>query len=501
MREHRDVLIVFVAVALHAVSLIPYVQYTPDDTFIHLQFAKNLVAGHGFSFNAGEPTYGSTSPLWVLTLSLFGFFSKSLLTLSKVLGVLFALGSIVLFFPLAKEFNEDRRFVCACVIVWSVDAWFLRWAPSGMETALALFLLVLALLLYVRERRVEKRFFLSPVLFGLLTLVRPEAALLFGLSAVDAMCLGRRSVWRIVVSVATYAAILAPWFLFAQFEFGTVVPNTFIAKGGSVPVDLSTWFASALKATETVVSNQLMEMLLVLAGAVFIVKQHGFQFEFYKRSVRHFLAAAWVVLLPSVYVISGLPIVSRYLLLITPPLILLAFLALSTICLHLRLRRSIVSALVTGVVIMIVAQNTVVSWSVIRPHVRSFERAMKECFIPIGQWFAEETPSETVIAARDIGALGYYSERKVVDLGGLVTPEVHPWLKEYSPEELTDRYPSLGLQLPRADYIVYRSKTEDKIGDVAAFYDPIFTKSVASLGISDTPGETYYTVCRITWHP
>jgi len=160
-----------------------------------------------------------------------------------------------------------------------------------------------------------------------------------------------------------------------------------------------------------------------------------------------------------------------------------------------------VSALVTGVVIMIVAQNTVVSWSVIRPHVRSFERAMKECFIPIGQWFAEETPSETVIAARDIGALGYYSERKVVDLGGLVTPEVHPWLKEYSPEELTDRYPSLGLQLPRADYIVYRSKTEDKIGDVAAFYDPIFTKSVASLGISDTPGETYYTVCRITWHP
>ncbi|HYR69064.1 MAG TPA: hypothetical protein VER77_04230, partial [Candidatus Dormibacteraeota bacterium] len=49
--------------------LTPFLGYLTDDTFIHLQFAKNLIGGRGFAFNAGEPTYGSTSPLWVLLLA------------------------------------------------------------------------------------------------------------------------------------------------------------------------------------------------------------------------------------------------------------------------------------------------------------------------------------------------------------------------------------------------------------------------------------------------
>ena len=49
-------------------ALLPFLHYLTDDTFIHFQFAKHLVQGKGFSFNAGEPTYGATSPLWVLLL-------------------------------------------------------------------------------------------------------------------------------------------------------------------------------------------------------------------------------------------------------------------------------------------------------------------------------------------------------------------------------------------------------------------------------------------------
>ena len=53
-------------------ALLPFLHYLTDDTFIHFQFAKHLVQGKGFSFNDGEPTYGATSPLWVLLLALAG---------------------------------------------------------------------------------------------------------------------------------------------------------------------------------------------------------------------------------------------------------------------------------------------------------------------------------------------------------------------------------------------------------------------------------------------
>ena len=33
-----------------------------DDTWIHLQYAQNIASGGGFSFNAGEPSPGSTAP-------------------------------------------------------------------------------------------------------------------------------------------------------------------------------------------------------------------------------------------------------------------------------------------------------------------------------------------------------------------------------------------------------------------------------------------------------
>ncbi|MFN8412441.1 MAG: hypothetical protein U0Z26_08635 [Anaerolineales bacterium] len=45
------------------------------------------------------------------------------------------------------------------------------------------------------------------------------------------------------------------------------------------------------------------------------------------------------------------------------------------------------------------------------------------------KWAAANLPSNALIAAHDIGALGYFDTHKLIDLAGLVSPEVIPFIR------------------------------------------------------------------------
>ena len=51
------------------------------------------------------------------------------------------------------------------------------------------------------------------------------------------------------------------------------------------------------------------------------------------------------------------------------------------------------------------------------------------------RWINNNTPPGAIIAAHDIGALGYFGDRSVIDLAGLINKEVVPIIT--NPEELT----------------------------------------------------------------
>jgi arabinofuranosyltransferase len=50
--------------------------------------------------------------------------------------------------------------------------------------------------------------------------------------------------------------------------------------------------------------------------------------------------------------------------------------------------------------------------------------------VATGKWLAENTPGDAVVACNDVGAIGYFSNRHVLDLLGLVTPEVVAYRKK-----------------------------------------------------------------------
>jgi len=43
--------------------------------------------------------------------------------------------------------------------------------------------------------------------------------------------------------------------------------------------------------------------------------------------------------------------------------------------------------------------------------------------VAAGKWLKENTPEDAVIATHDVGAIAYYSNRKIVDVAGLISPE------------------------------------------------------------------------------
>ena len=64
--EPRGVLIALVAGLVFLALLNRFIQ---DDAFISFQYARNLVEGHGLTFNPGERVEGYTNFLWTLLIS------------------------------------------------------------------------------------------------------------------------------------------------------------------------------------------------------------------------------------------------------------------------------------------------------------------------------------------------------------------------------------------------------------------------------------------------
>jgi hypothetical protein len=50
--------------------------------------------------------------------------------------------------------------------------------------------------------------------------------------------------------------------------------------------------------------------------------------------------------------------------------------------------------------------------------------------VHLGRWLDRELPRDARVAVNDIGAIAYFSRREIVDLMGLVTPEIIPYRRE-----------------------------------------------------------------------
>ncbi|MCA9727820.1 MAG: hypothetical protein KC729_09070, partial [Candidatus Eisenbacteria bacterium] len=377
----------------------------------------------------------------------------------------------------------------------SVNAWLLRWAISGMETSLATALVLAGIALHLRERRRDAAPWLSSICWGLATLARPECLGLVPLAGLDLLCFARRRrLLRLAVLGLGATAVLVPWGLFLWHEFGQIFPNTAYAKAGSFRLDPATVVHVVRRELGLIGATNAGEVVLIgIAVITVLARDRGRIRPWLGRAA---LPAAWMIALPALYAVRGSVLVSRYLVPALGIVVVLGFAAID----YLRERGGPWSGRAPWLAASLFAvQNLLVLYVVALPPALSFTRGIDDSLVWIGKWAHENTAPEATLAVPDIGAVGYYSERTVIDLSGLVTPEM---IAAQSGETLDEFVASFGFaKVARPDYLIDRFTSPDRFAshpELRGVLEMLFWRRIGPLGIRRSD-DYYYTVYRIDW--
>lgn len=419
-------------------ELIFQVGFPLDDSWIHLTYARNLAEHGEWAFRLGQRSAGSTAPLWTILLAL-GF----LLGLGPYIWA-FLLGAIVLALVGIYAEQVARRVVATYQpsIPWAglffVFAWHLTWsASSGMETLLhGLIILVVLGTLITGPRH----YLTLGVLVGLSTWVRPDGLTLLGpvlfvaVLAEPSWQLRSRAIGNFVLG---FGSLFVPYLLFNLAISGNPLPNTFYAKQAEYE---AYWLSRTL-------GDRIGEYLWPLLAGPFVVLVPAAVWWLLK-NIR---AQNWGVLASVLWFFGYIAIYfvrlpayqhGRYIIPALPIMYLWGMLGFLELVLSARLHARWVVLWQMTLVVLILAfqfmgarQNAYdVFW-------------IESEMVLTAKWVQQNVPPDARLAVHDIGAIGYYASNPLVDMAGLITPDVIPFIRD---EARLEEY----LDANAVDYLV-----------------------------------------------
>ena len=427
-----------------------------DDAYIHWVYARNIAGGESFSFNAEEPSMGSSSPVFVLIGALFIYLGLDYYTSIIIFSALLFIGSSVLVFliirHLLRAFRKGPSGPWRDIFAWLGAALFatngnsIWYVLAGMETSLFVFLGLLGLYLYFRNGWDPY----TGVVIGLLLWVRVTGISL-ALVLILADLLRRKFNWR---GYLVTALVYAPCIALSLHVSGNVLPTSVAAKkmtyidGEWSPERFFSFFRSIYDYLFHVPAFRIALLLIAFSSAVLlmvVILSKGRRSPIVPPPGETLILGGWALLHVVMYGLTFRTLLHhlRYLAVIYPLIAVLSTCAVFSLCfLGGRVLRY-AGAAVMALLLLQSALNAR-DWSELY---LNNVRHIREAYLPTANWIADRTPPEARVAAFDIGLIKHVSGRYVVDLGGLVDPRVHPYLQKHRA--------SLYLRDHGADYIVY----------------------------------------------
>ncbi len=520
MREvwRRSWPVVLLAALIAAVYLAAGAAIFPmDDAYIHAVYARNLAEHHRLTFNLNPPDagLGTTSILWPLLLAALHPVLQ-VVAAARLLGVASYLAVAFLSVEIAgwmvpREARRASRLPAAAVVMSGNLVWF---SLSGMETMLWLAFGLGALVAW-RHRRLA----LAGVLLGLAMLTRIEGVVLLAAMVAVELVAERRPRRELVVLGVLAVLLLSPWLAFVHARTGHWLPTSYAGKKhaqvrGAVQTVNETLGQSGdaveLEADDLPAWTVFLYPLGVLAyGVAFVAGGAylpgprlvmpgqlgavlgGLSYAGFLALLAVFLPLFGVALRPAARVLRpgtwddhrrrALAVLAlwflghnlAYWLKLPTPGTASRYQVVNHVAWWLlagvgawRLstgRRPLAAALVLG----LAAANCGYWYTVYASDVRH----MRDVRLAAAEYLRASLPADAVVAAHDIGALGWRMNRRCVDLGGLIDPA---WLAAARAGRQADF-----LRREGAGYLVLPNKHSS---EAEGFFD-----YAAFLGLKDNP--------------
>lgn len=414
-----------------------------DDSWIHQTYARNLALRGEWAFQPGHPSAGSTAPLWTFLVALGYWLHLAPYAWTYLLGAVTLFGLAALGESAARRLAPQYRPAWPWVGSFIALEWHLLWAAlSGMETLLHALLLTVVLVLLMTGSR---RYLVIGLLTGLSVWVRPDGLTLAG-PVVLAILLVERTPRERGRAVARYliglGATFLPYLVFNLWLSGTPMPNTFYAK----QAEYAAWQARPVYQRAGELALQLLTgpALLLLPGGI------AYGVTCLRRRAWVSLACMlWFGGYLSLY-LARLPFYQhgRYIMPAMPIFFLWGLLGLLEFQGSERFgaRHWMVQFGWQSSLILMCLGFLVLGARTYGQDVAIIESEM----VVTARWVADNLPPEAIIAAHDIGALGYYDDHELLDMAGLISPEVIPFIRDERrlAEFLTARHAAYFVAFP-----------------------------------------------------
>ena len=417
-----------------------------DDAYISFRYAMNFANGLGLVFNPGERVEGYTNFLWTVIIAACARLGLNIITASKVILALSAIATLILIFIIARRIFAGKRLqaflVSIPVLLFAVMGYQARYIVSGMETHLFVFLILLAVALFLFGSRP----FLAGLVFALAAMTRPEGVFYFALALGFAALLwliahlpeirplsdlrrfypqvdpipsnlDRRyasNLPSILFFAAGFALIYGGYFLWRYHYYGFLAPNTYYAKAAGF------YWSRVLRGWDylrTLLSQSALLPVLALAllGLLSL-----------RRSRIWALMLLFIITTLAYFLYVGGDFIvwfgPRFLMPVVPFLLFMSMEGIDRMTQLFRSRERFKVAVQAILCAALIVYTLVYSWPWTLK-LESFTTQMRG-WTELGKWIAANTSPQTTIATDAAGLIPYYSQRYAIDMFGLTDTHI-----------------------------------------------------------------------------
>jgi len=416
---------------------IAFPSFTIDDTYIAYRYAYNIFHHGEYVFNLDEKVLATTSPLYTLLLTVSQFISNDLPQMSIFISYLSSAAAGFLAALVIKRDNWPVAVFCALSFPFVLR-------NIGLETNFLIFLLMLSCYLFATERYM----FCSGVM-GLAILTRPDSVIFVGSMVVIYWIRRQKLPWK---EFPVLLVVIVPWYIFSYFYFGELFPASLEAKSGhagfvqyffdqfaylAAYCDKCTFGILRAMAIETAdLLSPRAAYTIYLRRAVLIalylpVALLGVIYYFrnlYRFHYCGFLFYIYPLLMTAALSFIGPPPTHRWHMTVAVNFAMIGYLNLLTLPFFALIKRYKHRALPVGAVLAgylcIVFVSHVVDFHnyVARADTTPQFGAKFHSYKNVGLFLREHVPDEESVFALEVGTIGYFSRKRIIDGAGLISP-------------------------------------------------------------------------------